>query len=696
MFRLSAQKIAVVAASALLLCAGFAQAQEPASPLTAAWTGSPSPVPVAYDLSAPTTYPSTSITVTAASSFIFDVDPTTIPFWLTPSAMNATAAPSPGGATLSFQASTAASALGVGTYTANVHLKVSGYQDLVVPIAMNIANGSATLTVAEGNTVNINWVYGSGPLTQTLTLVSSGAPVAFTATAANTTSASAVHENVPATWISLSAPSGVASNFGTPVVVSFLSDVLNNAAVGASLTGTVTFTYNTSSTVVVSFTITVTEPFATVSSILPAQAPPATTGFLSVVVTGTGFGTSGTATSAKIAYTGDANSGGLVTLASIGGSLSYVNPTTVILSIPSMDNQMTPVNVLADGNSITLQVTNAQTGEPAPAETTTLSITSGPIIYSITDAAALTEPPAGTAPSFAPYELVTIFGNNFDLHSGSAGAAVAAAVDSFSRYPNTLTVPATTGSALTVSFYAQGTIGAGTFLADAYLVYVSNTQINALVPSNIVGDIPGSKTAITGLQIVVNYGGKSNTATPFLAKPVAANPAIFTVGAEGQGQGAILLPNYSVNSSTNEITPGQTVMIYVSGLGAPTSTAADTAGKSAPKAPASCISAANYFGAVNNLATPPNPVWASDDGAIILASNIATNDLPPCFSANPTVTIGGVSATVTYAGWVADSVAGLYQINATVPTKAPTGTAVPVVVTVGGVSSQAGVTMAIQ
>jgi uncharacterized protein (TIGR03437 family) len=58
-----------------------------------------------------------------------------------------------------------------------------------------------------------------------------------------------------------------------------------------------------------------------------------------------------------------------------------------------------------------------------------------------------------------------------------------------------------------------------------------------------------------------------------------------------------------------------------------------------------------------------------------------------------TVTIGGKSATVSYAGWVSNSAAGLYQINAVVPTGV-TGS-VPVVVTVGGTaSSQAGVTLA--
>ena len=107
--------------------------------------------------------------------------------------------------------------------------------------------------------------------------------------------------------------------------------------------------------------------------------------------------------------------------------------------------------------------------------------------------------------------------------------------------------------------------------------------------------------------------------------------------------------------------------IYVSGLGAPTSTATDASVTTAPKFPGSCISLASYFGAVNALSTPPGTPWTSDEGAVILASNLGTNKYPPCFATSPTVTIGGAAATVTYAGWVANSVAGLYQINGAVP-----------------------------
>jgi uncharacterized protein (TIGR03437 family) len=51
-----------------------------------------------------------------------------------------------------------------------------------------------------------------------------------------------------------------------------------------------------------------------------------------------------------------------------------------------------------------------------------------------------------------------------------------------------------------------------------------------------------------------------------------------------------------------------------------------------------------------------------------------------------TVNFGGQSATASFAG-LAPGFAGLYQINVTVPSNAQTGGAVPVTITVGGVTS---------
>ena len=61
---------------------------------------------------------------------------------------------------------------------------------------------------------------------------------------------------------------------------------------------------------------------------------------------------------------------------------------------------------------------------------------------------------------------------------------------------------------------------------------------------------------------------------------------------------------------------------------------------------------------------------------ILQSSLLNTGRLVPCLTSSaqaPTVTIGGVAAaSVGYAGWVADAVAGLYQVNATLPSDSGT------------------------
>jgi len=53
---------------------------------------------------------------------------------------------------------------------------------------------------------------------------------------------------------------------------------------------------------------------------------------------------------------------------------------------------------------------------------------------------------------------------------------------------------------------------------------------------------------------------------------------------------------------------------------------------------------------------------------VLMQSSLLAGDLPPCFgtgNAPSGITVGGQIATVGYAGWVDDAVAGLYQVNAT-------------------------------
>jgi uncharacterized protein (TIGR03437 family) len=53
----------------------------------------------------------------------------------------------------------------------------------------------------------------------------------------------------------------------------------------------------------------------------------------------------------------------------------------------------------------------------------------------------------------------------------------------------------------------------------------------------------------------------------------------------------------------------------------------------------------------------------------------------------PTAIIGGVSATVTFSG-LAPGFVGLWRLNLLIPSNAPTGTAVPLIISTGVGSSK--------
>lgn len=752
MFKLSANKVPL-AASALLLCAGFAQAQTPpASPLTAA------PTSVAIGFSGtPGAAQFTALTVTTGSA-PFVIDPNTVPFWL--------ATQNSGGAALTsgtvtagtptdvyFQATAAAGSLPEGANVAYVGFAVNGYSELTVQVTLTVAGSASTLSVLSGTTsvtnggaaVNVPWTYGSAAPTLNLTVLSSGAPITFSAK-------STVVSSPTEDWIELPSPSGVAYNYGGSLEVNFALDALTNSSVGTVLTGAITLSYGSGSTFVVNVTVTIGEPAATITSIFPRETAPqtlitttgtaisgstaltvasgtgiavgqpvlgtniaagtvvsavsgtavtlsiATTGaltattvnfvpLLTVVVTGTGFGNDSTgpyvATTVSLTYgpTGATGPNVLGTSPLAAGSATYVNPTTMVLTIPAQDSAGTPIEILTtSGKNVVITVSNGSYNTTAA--TIPLYVTTNPIINSVVDAAALVEPAPGAIQNVAPYEMISIFGNNF---CPTCTTPVVAPVSS-DRYPASLNAPASNGHGLTVTFYKADGV---TVVGSADILFANDTQINALVPSTVTA-------ADNPMQVVVTYNSvASNLNLTYSANAVAANPGIFTTSSTGQGQGAILNSNGTVNNSTNQAPAASTVMIYLSGLGAPTSTAADTAATSAPKYPASCISVANFV-AKAGLANP-----STADGAILDPADIEANLFPPCMTA-PAVTIGGKTAAVTYAGWVSDSVAGLYQINASVPSGLTAGN-YPVVVTVTttvgttkvSTSSQAGVTVAV-
>ena len=129
---------------------------------------------------------------------------------------------------------------------------------------------------------------------------------------------------------------------------------------------------------------------------------------------------------------------------------------------------------------------------------------------------------------------------------------------------------------------------------------------------------------------------------------VAAAPGIFTMGATSQG--AVLHhPNYQINGPNSPAARGSYIMVYATSGGA----------------------------------TTP----ASVDGQMVQQAQEL--QLPV------TATIGGLPATVVWAGGPPNLVTGVLQVNILIPEDAPVGDDVPLVITVGGVSCQQGVTIAV-
>lgn len=246
-----------------------------------------------------------------------------------------------------------------------------------------------------------------------------------------------------------------------------------------------------------------------------------------------------------------------------------------------------------------------------------------PVTFTVT--ASLASPPtsaailnaASEAPSaITPGEVITLFGSG--LGAAASGLTIA---------PNG-TVSTTLGG-------AQVLING----VAAPLIYVSPSQVNAIIPYEV-----GSGIA----NIQVNWNGAQSAAWGI---PIASSsPAIFTTASDGVGQAAVLNQDNSVNGASNPAARGTVVQIYATG-GGQTSPAAST-------------------GSVTKVA--------------------AQLALPV------TVTIGGVSAQVLYAGSAPGEVEGVVQLNVVVPASVTPGAALPLLVTIGGVASQAGVTLAVQ
>lgn len=163
----------------------------------------------------------------------------------------------------------------------------------------------------------------------------------------------------------------------------------------------------------------------------------------------------------------------------------------------------------------------------------------------------------------------------------------------------------------------------------ARVIYARTDQVGVVAPMELAGQ--------TVTAVEVEYAGRRSER---LMRPVAETaPGIFTAGAVGSGQGAVVNETGTVNSAPTPAEKGSTVAIYLTGAG---------------------------------VTNPAGEIAASVG-----------------------VRIGGVETAVRYAGAAPGSIVGHYQINAVVPLGTASG-AVPLVVRVGGVETQSGVTVSVR
>jgi uncharacterized protein (TIGR03437 family) len=173
------------------------------------------------------------------------------------------------------------------------------------------------------------------------------------------------------------------------------------------------------------------------------------------------------------------------------------------------------------------------------------------------------------------------------------------------------------------------------------MIYTLNSQVSAIAPFSIAGK------QNVNVQVEVNGVASAGVSLPV----VASKPAIFSDDQSGKGQGAILNHDFSVNSASKPAAPGSVVQIFMTGGG---------------------------------VLTPPG-----QDGELAPSTSLLH------LAASVSAKIGGIDAVVKFSGAAPFLVLGVVQVNVLVPAGVPSGNA-SLEVTIGGVSSQPGVTVAIK
>jgi uncharacterized protein (TIGR03437 family) len=557
---------------------------------------------------------------------------------------------------------------------------------------------SGTPGALTPNPASLSFQY-PGPTSQTVTVTTTGGTAHYTAT---------VQVSIAAiTWLSVSAPSGPVAA-GTP----------STFQVNVSPQGLQPGTYPTSillhpdngtPDVIIPLRLVVQPP---VSSVLTVSPP--TINLSSIAGAGAISGglISISATGPAVQFTSTVNGANWLTVAPASGAtpaqaVVSVNASTlpagfysgtIVISAPAASNspQVVTVNLTVQpSQNITLSTTNLTFSSPAdgtapPPQTVMASSSNGVLSFNATALAVsppgvnwlVVTPSSGSAGNSATSLTVSVnpaglsagtYSGLITLTAAGAGNSPQAVSVTLIVNPRPAPVPTTIlnaasrtpgavapGEVITISGSnlgpAPGVVAPlnaaslQSVLSEAQvtfdnipapLLFVSDTRITTIVPYAIAG------RATTRMAVVYR-----NTASAAITLNVAdAAPGIFALNPAGEG--AILNEDGTGNTPLAPAPKGTTIVLFGTGEG---------------------------------VSSP-----LSIDGRIIPADDTqATHPVQQV-----SVTIGGVPAQVQYAGSAPGLISGVLKVSVVVPDDAPSGSAIPVVLTVGTVDSPP-VTMAVE
>lgn len=465
--------------------------------------------------------------------------------------------------------------LAPGSYTGSITVN-AGVQSLIIPVTLTVTAPPPPTVTVSATTLNFN--QGTNMSMQQTLSVTSSTSLPFTATSQVVTGNTS--------WLTVSPTSG-STNANLTVTVN------STGLPAGSYLGTVTVIANgVPMTVRVNLTVVPTTLGVDLSSVaFSYQTGGPTPASQTVnIVSPVPIPVSVTTTTAA------------------GGNWLFATPA-VNQALTSITISVNPAGLAPGGynGAVLITPTDATITPVRIAVTLTVSAGPNPLVSGITNSA------SGKPGAVSPGEFVTIYGLNMAQAT-----------------PQQLTL---TGNNMIAT-----TLGGTRVTFDgipAPLVYVSATQINAIVPYEVYGRVT--------TQMQVSYNG--GTSAPVTLAVANAAPGIFLAGAPNPTeQAAALNQDFSVNSASNPAPAGSVVTLYATGEGQTTPT--------------------GVTGTITTttLARPLEPVM---------------------------VTIAGMQVTPLYAGSAPGLAEGVMQLNIQIPSNVPRGVPIPVVLIVGSIASNA-------